>query len=173
MLGVGRKLLLAQLEVADGVGSGRTGEEISRASVPVPAAQPVQALLFLLELREGELAERLFLVELGEVLAAVGAKLRPLLLAGLGVEPVEAGGVLGGIAAGIARAEERHAKGRSVTPKGVPARVALRINVDKPCAGARSRRCRRRRPQSAPRQTLSLIHISEPTRLGMISYAVF
>ena len=56
MLGVGRKLLLAQLEVADGVGSGRTGEEISRASVPVPAAQPVQALLFLLELREGELA---------------------------------------------------------------------------------------------------------------------
>ena len=86
LLGVGRKLLLAQLEVADGVGSGRTGEEISRASVPVPAAQPVQALLFLLELREGELAERLFLVELGEVLAAVGAKLRPLLLAGLGVE---------------------------------------------------------------------------------------
>ena len=27
--------------------------------------------------------------------------------------------------------------------------------------------------QTAPAQTLSLIHISEPTRLGMISYAVF
>src|SRR5450756_1739522 len=52
------------------------------------------------------------------------------------------------------------------------ARAALDIELDDMCLrGQRRRELRAARAEQC--QYLSLIHISEPTRLGMISYAVF
>src|SRR5690606_3754167 len=60
---------------------GREGEDVALLQVAVPAAQTLQALLLLLELRERELRLRHFAVDLGDELRAVRDELSPLVLA--------------------------------------------------------------------------------------------
>jgi hypothetical protein len=59
----------------------------------VPAAQPVQALLFFLQLGQGELGLADLGVDLGAELAAIGEKLRPVGLPGLGEQLLQPGRV--------------------------------------------------------------------------------
>src|SRR6266567_2195539 len=68
----------ALLEPRLGRRGARGAEQVPRLDGAVPAAQPVQALFFLIELGKGELALGDLAGQLGLVLAAVGEELGPL-----------------------------------------------------------------------------------------------
>src|SRR5262249_43248048 len=81
----------------------------------IPAAQPVQALLFLVEFGERQLALRDLIGQLGLVLAAVGQELAPLSLALRGEERLQLG------SAGLILGHRQHhglAAGRRDGPGG-------------------------------------------------------
>src|SRR6266545_3770672 len=83
-VGVVVQELLASLKALLGPGGLRQRERVAGLEVAPPAAQPLQAVLLLLQLGQGELAQPLLLGQLGLVLAAVGDELGPLLLTGAG-----------------------------------------------------------------------------------------
>jgi hypothetical protein len=83
-VGVVRQLLGAVLELPGGLGGAGRAEHVPGGQLPVPAAQPVQALLFFFQLGQGELALADLAVDLSIELAAVGDELIPLRLPGLG-----------------------------------------------------------------------------------------
>ena len=77
LLGEPLQRLRAILQASLGRGSARGAEQVPGADRPVPAAQPLQALLRLIELGQGQLALGHLPGQLGLVLAAVTQKLRP------------------------------------------------------------------------------------------------
>src|SRR5215831_17482687 len=89
---------LALLQTAVGFRGGRGAEEVAQLEVAVPAPEPFEALLLLVQFGERELLLGDFAFELGLVLAALGDELAPFLLATGGEEGLEALG-LGPIAA--------------------------------------------------------------------------
>src|SRR5690242_18653131 len=84
LLGVAGQLLGAVLELQGGLGGAGRAEHVAGGQFPVPAAQPLQALLFFFQLGQGELALGDLGVDLGAELAAVRDELRPLRLPRLG-----------------------------------------------------------------------------------------
>ena len=92
--GVASQLLGAVLELLGRLGR---AEHVPGGQLPVPAAQPLQALLFFFHLGQGELAladPGVDLgVDLGAELAAVGEELGPLSLPGLGEQLFQPGRV--------------------------------------------------------------------------------
>src|SRR6266567_2141307 len=84
LVGISVQELFAALEVLLGVGGVGQGERVAGFEVTPPAAQALQTVLFLLQFGQGELAQPLFLGELGLVLVAVGDELGPFFLAGAG-----------------------------------------------------------------------------------------
>src|SRR5262245_2969761 len=89
---------LALLQTAVGCRGGRGAEKVAQLEVAVPAPEPLEALLLLVQLGERELLLGDLAFELGLVLAALGDELAPFLLATGGEEGLEALG-LGPIAA--------------------------------------------------------------------------
>src|SRR6266700_8193692 len=83
-VGVAGQLLGAVLELPGGLGRAGRAEHVAGGQFPVPAAQPVQALLFFFQLGQGELALADLGVDLGTELAAVGDELGPFGLPGPG-----------------------------------------------------------------------------------------
>jgi hypothetical protein len=81
---------LALLERGGRVGSGGDREHIPAAQLPIPATQPVEALLLFFQLGQGVFTKSFFLVQLSQILATVRSELGPLLLAGRRVQPLEA-----------------------------------------------------------------------------------
>src|SRR5579859_7284955 len=93
LVGVAGQLLGAVLELLGGLGGAGRAEHVAGGQFPVPAAQPLQALLFFLQLGEGELALGDLGVDLGAELAAVGGELRPLSLPRLAEQLLQPGRV--------------------------------------------------------------------------------
>ena len=85
-LGVVLQLGLALLEALVGAGGRGGAEHVAQPQLAVPATQPFQALLFFVQLGQGQLGLGDLLVDLGQVLAALGQELGPFGLAGGGVD---------------------------------------------------------------------------------------
>ena len=85
-LGVGLQLGFALLEALVGAGGRGGTQHVAQPQLPVPAAQPLQALFLLVQLGQGQLVLGDLLVDLGQVLAALGQELSPLGLPGGGVD---------------------------------------------------------------------------------------
>src|SRR5262249_57736524 len=93
-VGVGLEPSGALLEAPPGLGRRGRAEDVPELKLAIPASQPLEALLLLVELSERELCLGNLAVELGLVLAALGEELGPLLLTGgaeLGLEPYPVG----------------------------------------------------------------------------------
>ena len=71
-LGLVLQLGLALLEPLISTGGRGGTQHITQAQLPVPAAQPLQALLLLVQLGQGQLGLGDLLVDLGQILAALG-----------------------------------------------------------------------------------------------------
>src|SRR5215470_16950992 len=81
---------LASLELLLGLADRGGAEEVAELELAVPAAESIQALLFLVELGERELLIAELAVDLGLELGALAEELRPLVLAPGGEERFEA-----------------------------------------------------------------------------------
>jgi hypothetical protein len=84
---------------AVGVDGGGHTQQVPTAELAKPAAEPIQTLLLLLQLRQRVLADPLLLLQLGQILAAIGVELRPFRLPSLHVKLIQTGGVPCGITA--------------------------------------------------------------------------